>query len=151
MLRKLKVGDAGQTGGTSGENGRAAGIVRNISRGAARLRHDSGMGNSFGRREMKLMTGVHAAEHLAVNQIESALLGNNAFARRLMLINRIAARFIQLRLCLQRRDGFMGMPGSMTQCMGQRALLRRQQQQRQHPSQGDGAQHSGEQRPTRHG
>jgi hypothetical protein len=60
------------------------------------------------------------------------------------------AGIIRLRRCMvfmimQCRDGFMGMPGGMTQCVYQRTLLCHQQQQRQHPPQSDGAQGSAEQ------
>ena len=92
---------------------------------------------------------MQRAQHLAVDQVECTLLGN---ARHLWLLTGIIRlRRSMVFMIMQCRDGFMGMPGGMTQRMGQCALLRHQQQQRQQPSQGDGAQHSGEQRQTRHG
>ena len=102
------------------------------------------MDSRIGRIELQRVTGMQRAQHLAVNQVECTLLGN---APHLWLM----AGIIRLRrsmvfMIMQCRDGFVRMPGGMTQCVYQRALLCHEQQQRQHPPQSDGAQGTAEQR-----
>ena len=68
---KNKKGNfAGQAGGVSGEDGRAAGIVGNESRDAAELRGRGQLHNGSSRRSMDGKSGMYAAQHLTVNQIE---------------------------------------------------------------------------------
>lgn len=108
-----------------------------------------GMDNRFARLKMQPVSGMQTAQHLAVDQIKCALLRSQP-RNRLM---RVTVRMISgmMIMVMQFCDGFMGMPGGMTQRMGQCALLRRQQQQREHPSQSDGAQRTAGQRQTGHG
>lgn len=99
--------------------------------------------------KMQPVPAMQTAQHLAVNQVECTRFRNQPRNRLMRAIVRmISGRMIMVMQCC---DGFMGMPGGMTQRMDQCTLLRQQQQQRQHPSQSDGAQGTAEQRQTGHG
>lgn len=106
------------------------------------------MGDRPVRRNMQRVAGVHAAEHLTVNQVECTLPGNNAPGGVAVFFKPVTMGF--MRLFVQRRDGFVGMPRRMAQRMGQRSLLGRQQQEHQRPPQCGEPQDPAEERKNGH-
>lgn len=82
------------------------------------------------------MARMDATQHLAVHQVKGTLL-RECTSGRFLMRGTVAGRFMCIRV--KRCNRLMGMPARMTQGMGQRALLGHQQENRQQPSQGDGA------------
>ena len=67
-------GGAGQTGDTSGEGGRAAGIVRDCSARVAHCKCGNDNQYMFCGSEGDRVIGMNTAQHLVVNQIDGAQL-----------------------------------------------------------------------------
>lgn len=123
-------------------------MVREPGRRAAGTPGEGIIDDRIARLKMQPAAGMQTAQHLAVDQVKGTLLRSQPRNRLIRVIIRMIKGWMIM--VMQYCDGFMVVPRGMAKRMGQRPLLRRQQQQRQHPPQSDGTQGLAKQRPTNH-
>jgi len=122
--------DAGQPGGTSGGRGGAAAVVGN-DEGIATRHPQFGYRKRVAgrRRRVDRGTGMHAAQHLAVCEIERAALGCRVDGGVVMLSR--SARSCSVVIVRHAVSRSICRPTGMEQRVGQRIMLRNQKQRDQ--------------------